>query len=96
METFFSHLTGLYNNLLSLLDGLGVDTDRLADLLMYDSRQPLLFNTGLFLVIFSVFMLVYRMLRPWRVARMLFTILFSLYFYYKASGECCLILLRWP
>ena len=55
METFFSHLTGLYNNLLSLLDGLGVDTDRLADLLMYDSRQPLLFNTGLFLVIFSVF-----------------------------------------
>ena len=93
METFFSHLTGLYNNLLSLLDGLGVDTDRLADLLLYDSRQPLLFNTGLFLVLFSVFMLVYRMLRPWRVARMLFTILFSLYFYYKASGECCLILL---
>ena len=93
METFFSHLTGLYNTLLSLLDGLGVDTDRLADLLLYDSRQPLLFNTGLFLVLFSVFMLVYRMLRPWRVARMLFTILFSLYFYYKASGECCLILL---
>lgn len=92
MEQFLSRLTGLYHIILSRLDALGVDIDRLADLLRYDSCQPLLFNTGLFLVLFSIFMLVYRMLRPWRTARMLFTILFSLYFYYKASGECWMIL----
>ncbi len=75
------------------LDSMGVDLSRLADLLVYDSRQPLLFNTGLFLILFTLFVIVYRALRPWRVARMIFVILFSIYFYYKASGECCLILL---
>lgn len=69
-----------------------IDIDSLIALLGYDSRQPLLFNTGLFLVLFAVFMLVYRALRPWRVARMIFTILFSLYFYYKTSGLSCLLL----
>ena len=80
MDNLLSHLSGLYTMLLNMLDNLGVDIDRVAELLAYDSRQPLLFNTGLFLVLFGIFMLIYRMLRPWRVARMIFTILFSLYF----------------
>lgn len=83
----------LYHTSMSLLDSLGIDIDSIRSLLLYDSRQPLLFNTGLFLILFAAFMPIYRALRPWRVPRMIFTILFSVYFYYKASGECCLILL---
>lgn len=75
------------------LDSLGVDLDKLKDMLVYDSRQPMLFNTGMFLVLFAGFMLLYRALRPWRVPRMIFTILFSLYFYYKTSGDCYMILI---
>lgn len=70
-----------------------IDLERVITLLGYDARQPLLFNTGLFLVLFAMFLIVYRALRPWRVARMIFTILFSVYFYYKTSGLCCLLLL---
>lgn len=77
----------------NFLDNLGVDIDRLVNLFIYNSHQPLLFNTGLFVMLFAVFMVIYRALKPWRTVRMLFTILFSLYFYYKTSGECCLILI---
>ena len=78
---------------LTRIDELGIDLERLGNLLVYDSRQPMLFNTGLFLVLFTLFAIVYRMLRPWRVPRMLFVILFSLYFYYKTSGQSYMILL---
>ena len=60
---------------------------------MYTPSAPLLFNTGLFVALFAVFLAFYRLLRPFRTARMIFTILFSLYFYYKSSGLCVLILL---
>lgn len=74
------------------LEKLNIDLDKVERLLSYDPSQPLLFNTGLFLIMFAVFAAVYRLLRPWRAARMVFTILFSLYFYYKSSGLCFLIL----
>ncbi len=85
-----SRLKALYD---TFIERAGIDPDLVTALLGYDSHQPLLFNTGLFLVLFALFMIVYRALQPWRVARMVFTILFSLYFYYKTSGLCCLLLL---
>lgn len=62
-------------------------------MLLYDPHSPLLFNTGLFLVLFVGFMMVYECLRSRQTFKMIFTILFSLYFYYKSSAECCFILL---
>jgi len=62
-------------------------------LLVYDPHSPLLFNTGLFLVLFVGFMAVYECLRSRHTIKLVFTILFSLYFYYKSSAECCFILL---
>ena len=62
-------------------------------MLLYDPHSPLLFNTGLFLVLFVGFMMVYECLRSRQTLKMIFTILFSLYFYYKSSAECCFILL---
>lgn len=63
------------------------------DLLSYNPTQPLLFNTGLFMALFIAFMAVYELLRGRSTLRMVATILFSLYFYYKSSADCVYILL---
>lgn len=52
-----------------------------------------MFNTGLFLILFLVFLLLYNLLAGHRRLKMLFVILFSLYFYYKSSYVYCFILL---
>ena len=65
---------------------------RLLDLLAYDPANPMLFNSGLFMVLFAVFISIYQLVRHNRRAKMLLTILFSLYFYYKSSGWGVLIL----
>lgn len=70
-----------------------INPESLRHLLLYDPRQPLLFNTGLFLILFALFLCVYRILRHTTTLRKIFVILFSLYFYYKSSAECCFILL---
>ncbi|MDE5750446.1 MAG: MBOAT family protein [Duncaniella sp.] len=81
------------NLLAPWLEQFNIDLAKLMDLLVYDPAQPLLFNTGLFLILFAVFLAFYTLLRPWRGGRMMLTIAFSLYFYYKSSGLCFLILL---
>lgn len=68
------------------------DFSRLLDLLSYHPESPMLFNTGLFLVLFAAFMVVHEALRKLPVARMVAIILFSLYFYYKSGGWCCALL----
>lgn len=67
--------------------------DKIIEILTYNPESPLLFNTGLFLILFAGFMAVYELLRHHAVAKMVFTILFSLYFYYKSSSNYCLILI---
>lgn len=70
-----------------------IDTQLLTDLLKYDQANPLLFNTGLFMLLFVGFLLIYQLMRRMRTLKMIFVILFSLYFYYKSSAEYCFILL---
>ena len=65
----------------------------LQNVLAFDKANPLLFNTGLFLLLFVVFIGLYKLVERRRGARMLLVILFSLYFYYKSSAEYCFILL---
>lgn len=72
---------------------LSIDTAKLMSLLKFDSSNPLLFNTGLFLILFCFFILIYQLMRKHHVMKMIFVILFSLYFYYKSSAEYCFILL---
>ena len=86
----FSQLADYAN---SWLERLNIDVDKVVDLFVYDPSSPLLFNTGLFFVLFVAFIIIYRVFRSTRTLRMLFVILFSLFFYYKSSGLCCLILL---
>lgn len=66
--------------------------ERLTNILLYNPSQPLLFNTGLFLFLFIIFLGAYHLLKNKPRAKMILVILFSLYFYYKNSNECVLIL----
>lgn len=70
-----------------------IEIERLKEILMYDANNPLLFNTGLFLILFLFFIGIYQLLRKWHTAKLIFVIAFSLYFYYKSSAQYCFILL---
>ncbi len=65
---------------------------QIPQLLAYDPAQPMLFNTGLFLVLFVIFMFLYLVVKGHRLLKMLLVIAFSLYFYYK-SVSCCVYIL---
>ncbi|MDE5835682.1 MAG: MBOAT family protein, partial [Paramuribaculum sp.] len=71
----------------------GFDIDKVWQVLKFDAANPLLFNTGLFLLLFVGFIIIYRILRRCKWLKLIFVILFSLYFYYKSSAEYCFILL---
>jgi alginate O-acetyltransferase complex protein AlgI len=62
-------------------------------LFAHDPKEPLLFHTGFFLLIFSVFLIVYAFVVQKNKLRNLAIIIFSLYFYYKASGIFVVLLL---
>jgi alginate O-acetyltransferase complex protein AlgI len=67
--------------------------DKLVTLLTYDPKNPLLFNSGLFLFLFLLFLLVYTVLQYKARWRTLFIVVFSIYFYYKSSGYYFLLML---
>lgn len=58
----------------------------------YNPEEPLLFNSGLFLFLFTAFLWLYVALSPTHRPRMIYVILFSLYFYYKSSGMYFILL----
>jgi D-alanyl-lipoteichoic acid acyltransferase DltB (MBOAT superfamily) len=61
--------------------------ERIGALLVYNPKEPILFNSGLFLALFTVFSIIYAIGHRYILFRLWFTTLFSLYFYYKSSGE---------
>ena len=56
------------------------------------SASPLIFSSGLFLFLFAGFLFFYGFTRRAPMARIVYVILFSLYFYYKSSGIYFLLL----
>ena len=53
---------------------------------LYDSKNPLLFNNGFFVYFFTLFIVLFFALRNHHNARRYVVCIFSLYFFYKASG----------
>lgn len=49
-----------------------LDWTKLADILTYDPRQPMIFSSGLFLFLFLGFSLIYALLQKRTTARLLF------------------------
>lgn len=62
------------------------------NLLKFDPEAPLLFSSGLFWVLFLIFIPIYALLKRNRWQMIIFVVLFSLYFYYKSSGLFFLML----
>lgn len=81
MEALWHNILNYFNTQFGTLDwGL------LLKQLTYDEKSPLIFSSGLFLCMFSVFIVVYALLSKKYLARTIFVLLFSYYFYYKSSG----------
>jgi len=70
-----------------------IDIDKLINQFGYHPDEPLLFTSGLFLFLFAVFLLFYIPLSKTHRPKLIFTTLFSLYFYYKSSGLFFLLLI---
>lgn len=64
--------------------------DKLGDILTYQHNAPILFSSGLFFFLFIGFLIIYMSLRKHLLTRIIYVTLFSIYFYYKSSGSCCL------
>lgn len=70
-----------------------IDYSKAVAWLQYDATAPLLFSSALFMLLFLLFLPIYRGLRNFQKARILFVALFSVYFYYKSGGWYFLLLL---
>src|SRR5699024_3025467 len=68
------------------------DVEKLASWFIYNPKEPLLFNSGLFLGLFFAFYFGYILMRRNFRLRLLYTVAFSLFFYYKSSGLFFLLL----
>ena len=69
-----------------------IDITQLLSLLAFNRDEPMLFTSGLFWVLFLIFLPLYAMLKSRRKKMMLFVVAFSLYFFYKSSGLFFLLL----
>lgn len=64
----------------------GIDFDKVKELFVYNPSDPLLFNSSLFLFLFLGFILFYRIFSNSNLTRIIAILVFSIFFYYKASG----------
>lgn len=69
-----------------------INLNEIGNLLVYDGN-PMLFNTGLFLLLFLLFIGLYQLTKRSFKYNSILVILFSFYFYYKSSEYYCLMLL---
>lgn len=68
------------------------DIHKLLQQFVYNPAEPLIFNSGFFLFLFTAFIWVYTSLSEKHRAKLIFVTLFSLYFYYKSSGGYFILL----
>ena len=71
---------------------LPIDLQKLVGQFVYQADQPMIFNSGFFLFLFTGFLFIYYLLSDTDRPKLIFVILFSFYFYYKSSGIYFLVL----
>jgi alginate O-acetyltransferase complex protein AlgI len=74
----------MLNSLQSLFTDVSLET--IQNWFIYNPKQPLLFNSALFLGLFIIFYFIYIVSRKTHYFRITYVVLFSLFFYYKCSG----------
>lgn len=77
----------------SILNTLQSAAGNILQLLTYDPKAPMLFSSGLFWVLFLIFLPIYAFLKGSKGKMVAFVVCFSLYFYYKSSGIFFLMLI---
>lgn len=60
--------------------------NNLSKYFIFDEKAPLLFNSGTFLILFTCFLLLFLLLKKQTQLRKIWTIAFSIFFYYKCSN----------
>ena len=70
-----------------------LDINKFLSQFQYNASEPLIFNSGFFLFVFPVFLIIYFLLSSKHRPKLTFVTIFSLYFYYKSSGIYFLILI---
>jgi alginate O-acetyltransferase complex protein AlgI len=70
-----------------------IDVDKFLGQFAYNASEPLIFNSGFFLLLFPFFLIGYFLLSKTHRPKLTFVTIFSLYFYYKSSGIYFLILI---
>src|ERR1700722_1209731 len=65
----------------------------LLHLLQYNPKEPMLFNTAMFIYLFLVLLFFYQFVYHCQRPRILYLTLFSLFFYYKSGGMFFLLLI---
>jgi D-alanyl-lipoteichoic acid acyltransferase DltB (MBOAT superfamily) len=69
------------------------DADKLWQQLLYDEHNPLLFNSGFFVYFFAILICLFYAFRNQNLVRSYIVSIFSLYFFYKASGGFVLMVM---
>src|SRR5688500_3578446 len=62
------------------------DWTKISEIFLYDEKAPMVFSSGLFMLLFLSFFCIYILLKNRPRAQILYTLLFSIFFYYKSSG----------
>ncbi|MBL7794480.1 MAG: MBOAT family protein [Saprospiraceae bacterium] len=70
----------------------GINWDAIAEYFVYDPQRPLIFSSAQFFVVFLFFYAIYISLKNRTILRTLYTLAFSIFFYYKSSGIYLLLL----
>ncbi|WP_128331771.1 MBOAT family protein [Apibacter sp. HY039] len=70
-----------------------LDLHKLIEQFYFNPKEPLIFSSGYFVFIFTAFMIGYALLHKTHFPKVIYVILFSLYFYYRSSGYYYLILI---
>jgi D-alanyl-lipoteichoic acid acyltransferase DltB (MBOAT superfamily) len=65
----------------------------IGNMCLFDAKSPMLFSSGLFWLLFIIFLPIYALLKRSKTKMTIFVICFSLYFYYKSSGLFFLMLI---
>ena len=76
-----------------MTESLSILSQNILGMLKYDAGAPMLFSSGLFWVLFLLFLPLYGLLKSSKSKMVVFVVLFSLYFYYKSSGLFFLMLI---
>ncbi|TWP23712.1 MBOAT family protein [Apibacter muscae] len=70
-----------------------IDAHKLIEQFYFNPLEPLIFNSGFFVFIFTFFMIGYALVHRTHFPKVIYVILFSLYFYYRSSGYYYLVLI---